>query len=134
MTSVAIVEKIENGKITVSSIRKGACGDNCAMCGSCNAERLLTEVHSDILVDIGDTVRIKSDTRYVLSALISLFILPICAPIVTYIITFEFNSLFSYILTTCIFLITVVFVFFLSKSKRFLNKITPRITDIIKKK
>ncbi len=134
MTSVAIVEKIEDGKITVSSIRKGACGDNCAMCGACNAEKIFTEVYSDIAVNIGDVVRMKSDTGYVLSALVSLFILPVCAPIIVYITTFELNSLLSYIFTAVVFLLSVTFVFFLSKSKWFVNKITPRITDIIKKK
>ena len=134
MTSVAIVEKISNGKIIVSSIRKGSCGDNCAMCGACNAEKIFTKVNSDISVNVGDTVRIKSNTGYVLLALCCLFILPVCTPIAAYILTSKFNSIVSYCFTAAVFLFSVALIFYLSKSKWFVNKITPEIIDIIKKK
>ncbi len=134
MTSVARVEKISKDRITVSTVRKGACGDNCAMCGACNAEKVLTEVYSDVLVNIGDTVRIKSDSRYVVFALCCLFLLPVCAPLLTYVALGGLNLSLVYVFTAFAFLLSVGLVVVLSKSAWFVKKITPVITDIIKKK
>ena len=134
MTSIAIVEQINDKKITVSTIRKGACGDNCAMCGACNAEKLFTDVTSDIAVSVGDVVRIKSDTGYVLVALCCMFLLPIVAPLVAYFMACEYSSIFSCVLAALVFLFSLVFLFFLSKSKWFIKKITPKIIDKVNKK
>jgi len=134
MTSVARVEKISKDRITVSTVRKGACGDNCAMCGGCNAEKVLTEVKSEIPVKVGDTVRIASDTKYVILAMLCVFLLPVCAPLFVYILCANIVSPFCYLLPALIFIVSVVFVFILSKSGWFIKRITPEITDIIKKK
>ena len=134
MISVAIVESVTNNKIIVSTIRKGACGDNCAMCGGCNAEKVMTEVMSEISVNVGDTVRIVSNTKYVMFALFCVFLLPVFTPLLAYIICANFCSPFMYVLPALIFVASVVFVFVLSKSTWFIKRITPEITDIIKKK
>ena len=77
MTNKAIVEKIENNFVLVSTLRKGACGDNCSMCGSCNAQKVYTKAFCDIDVKIGDTVNIESNTLSVIIAMLVVFVLPL---------------------------------------------------------
>lgn len=134
MRQKAVVSEIKDGSIVVRSIRKGACGEQCAMCGGCNAEAVTTKVYSDIDVNVGDSVVIESKTSYVLIALFFVFISPLIFPIVTYFMTSSFAPVISYLFIILSVIITVCFILFLSKSKWFNDKITPKILTIEKKK
>lgn len=134
MTSTAIVEKIENGIVTVVTVRKGACGDNCSMCGGCKGERVLTKAYSNIEVEVGDTVTVESDTSSVMLAMLALFVLPIALPLVALIALYSVSAVLSYVVAAVSVALSLVFVLFLSRSKVFNSKVAPKITAVIKKK
>ena len=134
MKSCAIVEKIEQDYVIVSTLRKGACGDNCALCNSCTAQKLMTNVHCDIDVKVGDDVIIESGTGSVLFAMFIVFLSPIIFPIVFYFITCNFGVVFS-VLGVCVGLILACLsIYVLSHHKWFIQSVMPRIVSINNKK
>lgn len=134
MKTNAVVEKVEEAFVTVSTIRKGACGDNCAMCGGCNGEKVLTKAYAQVQVEVGDTVILESDGKSVLFAMTSLFLFPIIIPLVFYLIFSNINSVLTYIFVPASIVLTVVYIVWLSRSSSFNQRITPKIVGIVKKK
>lgn len=134
MTNTAIVEKIENDYVIVSSLRRGSCGDNCAMCGNCSAEKVYTKAFCDIYVDVGDAVIVESNTRCVLFAMCLVFILPLILPILLYFIFMRFGVILSVLSVLIGFVISCLIICFLSHSDAYIKKITPKIVAIDNKK
>lgn len=132
MKNISVVEKIEQDYVIVSSVRKGACGENCAACKSCKVERVLTKVISDLNVNVGDTVVIESDTFSVLTALFVVFLVPVILPIFLYFLFHGFGTVFSFISIIVGIFISCLIVYCISNSKRFVKRITPKIISIIK--
>ena len=134
MTQRAVVCEVSDRYITVKSLRKGACGDNCAMCGSCRIETVETKVQSDIEVNIGDLVIIESNTLYVLTALFIVFVFPVFFPLISYFLASSFSPLFLYSVLAISVIFSGFLIFALSKSTWFNKKIMPKIIFVEKKK
>ncbi len=134
MKNTATVEKIENNCVVVSYIRRGACGENCAVCNSCTAQKIYTKAYCDIKVDLGDSVIVESSTISVLCAMFFVFILPLVLPLTIYLVFSCFSLSFSVIGVFAGVIISCIIIFFLSRSDRYIKNITPKIVAISNKK
>ncbi len=133
MKNYAIVEKIEDNCIIVSTVRKGACGDNCAMCNGCDRKKVLTKAFCDFKVKTGDCVLIESNSISVLAAFSVVFIVPVVLPLFLYLILQSLGQLISVVGITVGVLISCLLIYYISRSDLFLNKITPKIISIVNK-
>ncbi len=134
MRNIAFVEKIEDEKITISVVRKGSCGENCGMCHSCTAQKVLSRAFSDIDVKVGDTVEIESDTKSVLFTMFVVFLLPVVLPIVLYLSFVGINKILSYVAVGLGVIVAIVIMYLMSRSTLFIKKISPKIITVINKK
>ena len=134
MKSCATVEKIEQEYVIVSTLRKGACGDNCALCNSCTAQKVMTKAYCDIDVKMGDSVIIESSTGSILFAMFIVFLSPIVIPIVFYLIACSLGIVASVIAACVGLIIACFFIYVLSHHKWYINSIMPRIVSINNKK
>lgn len=134
MTNKAIVEKIENNYVIVSTVRKGACGENCSMCGGCNAQKVYTKAFCDIDVKTGDIVKLESNTHSVILAMLVIFILPLVLPISLYLLFMNYGVIFSVLSALSGVIISCVVIYNISHSNVFIKSITPKIVAIENKK
>ncbi len=134
MKSSATVEKIEQNYVIVSTVRKGACGENCALCNNCTAQKVMTRTYCDIAVEIGDSVIIESSTHSILFTLFLVFLSPIIIPIVFYLFLCQYGTVIS-IAGACVgLIISCSLIYVLSHLKWYIKKITPKIISISNKK
>lgn len=134
MKSKGKVEAIHKDKVTVSVVREGACGENCASCHGCSGRTVSTEAFCSLDVAVGDVVEIFSNSEYVYLGLILVFLMPIVFPLIMYLIFLNFSKTVSVLFTVLSFIISLVGIYRLSKSKKFLTKVTPRVTAVLYKK
>lgn len=84
MNKDGVVEKVEGTKVTVKIQRDSSCGENCAMCNACPGKEMLVTVETDIPLQVGDSVRLETNTKTVLLSAFCVYILPIVLLIVGY--------------------------------------------------
>lgn len=84
MNKNGVVEKVEGTKVTVKIQRDSSCGENCAMCNACPGKEMLVTVETDIPLQVGDSVRLETNTKTVLLSAFCVYILPIVLLIVGY--------------------------------------------------
>lgn len=134
MTQIGVVKKITDTDVIVSVARKGACGDNCSMCGACQVEPLEVSVRCDIDVLVGDTVEIFSPDGAILFGMISLFILPILLPLLAYITVYNFlGTLAAWVAAGVTLLLCVVLIYILSRHSVFLKRTKPYVCRVLRR-
>ncbi len=133
MKNNAIVEKIEDKYVIVSTFRKGACGDNCAMCNSCTAQKVFTKAFCDFDVNVGDSVIIESNSFSIVLALLAVFVIPIVVPLILYLFLCAFDKIVSLVAAFIGAIVAFLFIYKLSRLSLFLNKITPKIVLVTNK-
>ena len=70
----------ENGKAQIIHVRESACSGDCHECaGGCTAakETMLIEADNPIGAQVGDFVRMESDTKSVMAAIAVMYVLPL---------------------------------------------------------
>lgn len=67
-----------NGRAQIIHVRQSACSGDCHKCSGCGAakETMIMEVDNPIGAQVGDLVRIESDTRHVMAAVGVFYVLP----------------------------------------------------------
>lgn len=68
-----------NGRAQIVHVRESACSGDCHKCSGCGAARetMIMEVDNPIGAQVGDMVRVESDTRHVMSAVGVFYVLPV---------------------------------------------------------
>ena len=68
-----------NGRAQIIHVRESACSGDCHKCSGCGAakETVIMEVGNPIGAQVGDMVRIESDTKRVMSAVGVFYVLPV---------------------------------------------------------
>ena len=134
MTQIGVVKKVSDDYAVVSVVRKGACGDNCSMCGACNTEPIEVNARCNITVSAGDLVEISSADNVILFAMFSLFISPILFPILAFVIFFDlFGVVAGWLASGIMLLMSVAFVYFLSRNSAFLSKVKPTVKSVVRR-
>ena len=81
MEQIVRVHKLcENGKAQIIHVRESACSGDCHECaGGCTAakETMLIEADNPIGAQVGDFVRMESDTKSVMAAVAVMYVLPL---------------------------------------------------------
>ena len=81
MEQIVRVHKLcENGKAQIIHVRQSACSGDCHECaGGCTAakETMLIEANNPIGAQVGDFVRMESDTKSVMAAIAVMYVLPL---------------------------------------------------------
>lgn len=132
MESIGTVISTDKNMATVNVKRVSACGENCANCkGSCIATAVETVVENAVFAEVGDVVKIESNTADVFRAAFFLYMLPVLVAIVTAVITYgmKMNDISVILISVVSFFGSFVVI------KRFENRLTPRayITKILSK-
>lgn len=128
------VERIYEEHIEVSVIRNGACGENCASCSGCSEKNVLVKAKCYTNVSVGDFVELKSDTKYIYIGLIFVFLFPVLLPLLVYLSLCNTTTILAFVLSAITFIVTLCFLYLVSKSKRFIDKVTPTVVKVISKK
>jgi len=77
---VRVHKLCENGKAQIIHVRESACSGDCHECaGGCTAakETMLIEADNPIGAQVGDFVRMESDTKSVMAAVAVMYVLPL---------------------------------------------------------
>ncbi len=112
---------VKDGMAKIRVVRKGACGEHCSMCGACGGEIVEINAKCDIEVVAGDMVEIASDSSAVIFGMLSIFVLPVLLPLVTYLLLMERIGVFASLIAGGVMLaLCVLFICYLTKSKRYL--------------
>ncbi len=128
MTQNGQIVAIKQDHVVVRVVRKGACGDNCSMCGACHNQAIEIKADCDIAVKVGETVCIRSESTAILFGLFSVFILPIALPLVCYFLMQSFTSVFwSGFGAAVMFLLCIGILLLLNKSRRFSAKTKAKV-------
>ncbi len=133
MTQIGKIKTIENGQAIVRVVRKGACGDNCSMCGACKVDPIEVTAQCEIEALSGDLVEIASAGNVIVGGLICLFILPIILPILAY-VAFEnwLGNVAAWIAAGIVLLICFILIFLLSRNSSYLKKAQPKVIRVVK--
>lgn len=87
MEQVGTVKQIIGTQAVVLVRRASACGENCAHCkGGCTQTNITAKVENRAGADVGDVVKIETDTRRVILAAVLLYFVPCLFAIVCAII------------------------------------------------
>ena len=138
MTQEAIVTKIiDRHKAEVEVKRGTACGGNCESCAghACGGtavyqKRIRIVANNKVYAKEGDRVVISSETKTVMGALLFLYILPLVAFLIGYIVTamMGMTENVSILSSMVLFFIAVAMIIFYTRRKK--NEITFAIVDI----
>ena len=77
---VRVYKLCDNGKAQIIHVRASACSGDCHECaGGCTAakETMLIEADNPIGAHVGDFVRMESDTKTVMAAVLVMYVLPL---------------------------------------------------------
>lgn len=133
MTQIGVVKKVLNDCVVVSVTRKGACGENCSMCGACKVEPIEVNAQCSIMVSEGDMVEISSANKVILFAMFCLFIFPVIMPILAYVIFFDlFGTIAGWVAAGVILSACISFIYFLSRNSAFISKARPTVKSIVR--
>ena len=87
MNKTGIVEKKEGSSVTVRIKRDSSCGENCAMCNACPGKNMTITINTDLHLSTGDTVKLETNTSYILLSAFCVYIVPLILLIVGYAIS-----------------------------------------------
>lgn len=127
------VESVNGNQAVISVVREGSCGENCAACKGCTGKTISVTATCDIDVRPGDLVMISSKSGYVYFGLVSVFLFPVVFPLFAYIALVNINSALAVLLSALALLLSVGFVFYLSRSKFTSQKLRPHVVSVINK-
>ncbi len=83
MEQIGTVKSVIGSMAEVKVHRVSACGENCAHCkGGCTPTDIVAKAENRVSANVGDTVKIESDTGKVILAAVLLYIVPLVAAIV----------------------------------------------------
>lgn len=134
MNQIGKVAEITTDGVVVTVARKGACGDNCAMCGSCRVENVRVDAICTLDVKVGDTVELSSSTWAVILGLLCLFVLPIFLPLTGYIIFSAWvSSACGWIVAAVGLAVSIVIIWRLSHSKKYLSMTRASVARVIRR-
>ena len=125
MFAVGKVVELKEGYAKVEIKRATSCGENCANCGGCESTSSYTDVLNDINAQIGDTVKIETDTNRVLLASFIVYIIPL--------LFFIFGLIISGLLCAALFFV-IMFIILSFLDKKIGGKFKGRIVKIIDRK
>ena len=133
MEQIGTVKRTDGQNAYVMVNRVSACGENCAHCkGGCTPTSVLAKAQNCVGADVGDTVKLESDTKKVIFAAFILYMVPVLVAILAAIVITSLTPRTGplVIVTVNAFLATFLII------KGFDKKIapTPVITKIINKK
>ena len=132
MECKGLVLDTKDSEVLVKVVRQGSCGENCGMCKGCSQRSVEVFARCDLTVKKGDFVFVYTPTKLVLLALSLVFLLPVLLPVFVYILLFDFGEVISIICAISILIIILVAVFLLSRSRRFVDVLKPKVISIIK--
>lgn len=133
MTQIGKIKAVTKQGVTVSVIRKGACGDNCSMCGSCNAQTVDVVANCELDVRVGDAVELSSSDTAVIGGMFCLFILPILLPLSAYLLlSTMLGSVMGWVGAGVALVVCLLLIRALSKSTAYLEKSRPSIIRIVR--
>ena len=133
MTQIGKVKTIKNKKAIISVVRKGACGDNCGMCGACQGDALEIVAWCDLEVNPGSFVEISSEGNVIVLGMVCLFILPIILPLLSFIVVDGWlGNIAAYIVAGIVLLLCLTLIYLLSKSQSYLKKAQPKVIRVVR--
>ncbi len=132
MESIGTVVKTDGKNAVVCVNRVSACGENCAHCkGGCTPTKAYAEAENCENAQVGDTVKIETETADVIKASLVLYFVPLVLSIISACIAYSFGTDAHFVVLASAFVFIVPF-FVL---KKFEKRITPisKITKVIRK-
>ncbi len=132
MESIGVVISLNGNMATVNVRRVSACGENCASCkGGCVATTIKTTAENLVSADVGDTVKIESNTTDVVRAAFFLYMMPVVVALIFAVITYAMKISDIFVILSSVAAFFVGF----KVIKRFEKKLIPRayITRILYK-
>ncbi len=123
------VLRTEGSTVWVEVKRQSACSGNCKDCSGCEERAIETAAVSELPVAVGDWVLLRSEQGSVLFGMFAVFILPLIFPLTVYLMAAP--SKFAWLFAGIALCATIALIWFLSKSKWFLARTTPRIVEIL---
>ena len=133
MESIGTVVKTKENQAVVLVNRVSACGENCAHCkGGCTPTKAYAKAENAVLAEIGDTVKIETETSKVIKAAVILYFIPLFLSIISACIAYAFGAKTGLIVLSAVLVFIVPFFVI----KKFEKRITPvsKITKVIKRK
>lgn len=133
MESIGTVVKKEGNEAVVLVNRVSACGENCAHCkGGCTPTKAYAKTENEVFADVGDTVKIETDTSSVIRASVILYFVPLILSIISACIAYAFGTKTELVVLSAVLVFVVPFFVI----KKFERRITPvsKITKVIKRK
>jgi len=124
MEQIGVVVNINDNMAHVQFKRASACGENCGMCGGCEKLNSFVDAKNTIGAQPGDTVKLETNTSYVLAGAFVVYILPVVIALVVYALTSWFYAIFAF---------SLPFVILRILNKRLDGYFRPDIVKIIKK-
>lgn len=90
---VRVVRVHDDGTATVLHVRQSACSGDCHQCSGCGAatEKLLFQAANPINAQVGDLVRVESESEPVLKAAAVMYLLPMLLFFVGYAVGARWN-------------------------------------------
>lgn len=134
MTTIGRVKQIRGNEAVVSVVRTGACGGDCGSCGGCEGRTVDVRAFCDIDVQVGTVVELSSRSGYIYLGMIIVFLLPVLLPLLGYFIFAGINITAAYTAAVTLFVLSVIVILRLSKSKKFLKNSAPSVTRAMNKK
>lgn len=131
MEIVGTVVSLQENIATVSVRRVSACGENCAHCkGACESTATVAEAENTAGAEVGDMVKIESDSGAVIKAAVVLYIVPVLVTIVAAVALYSagIGGVLSGVASAVAFFASFFVI------KRFEKRLTPKlyITKIIR--
>lgn len=133
MESVGTVVKTKENEAVVLVNRVSACGENCAHCkGGCTPTKAYAKAENMVLAEIGDTVKIETETSKVIKAAVILYFIPLILSIISACIAYASGAETGIVVLSSVLVFIVPFFVI----KKFEERITPvsKITKVIKRK
>ncbi len=76
---VRVHRKRDDGRVDVLLVRESACSGDCHKCSGCGAakETMIVAAENPIRAEVGDFVVLRSDTGYVMKAILAVYLVPL---------------------------------------------------------
>ncbi len=134
MTAFGKVKSAGEGKAVVEVARSGACCGDCAGCSGCGSDSIEVTAVCEIEVESGSAVKLFTPAKYVYAAMALLFLSPVILPLLGYFLTLQLGKTAACAAAVLLLLVSFAVIFALSKNKRFMRKLTPRVVETVNKK
>lgn len=90
MDQIGKVIKVDGKKAQVRVFRATACGGECGKCGGCFPTSMIIDATNDVNANVGQLVKLYSSTKNILLGAVLVYIMPVIALIVAYIVTYNY--------------------------------------------